>query len=127
RTSQGLVRMCLALFFPLLAAAPAFGQLPQPRVSDVNARSGLLTRFAPINSTLPRDPYRDVFYDTRWADYPEVTHPNWFKHNGLYGLRWGGSCTTCSYPYFRGSPGTSTLNDRCRPTRPVARVWENFI
>jgi hypothetical protein len=108
------------------SATTAFAQLPEPRVTDVNARSGLISRFIPINSNLPRDPYRDVFYDTRWADYPEVTHPNWFKHNGLYGMRWAGSCTSCSYPYFRGAPGASTLKTDCQPMRPVFRLVENL-
>jgi hypothetical protein len=107
------------------SASTALGQLPEPRVADVNERNGMISRFLPLSSTLPRDPYRDVFYDTRWADYPQVTHPNWFKHNGLYGLRWAGSCTSCTYPYFRGSPGTSTITPRCRPMRPVFRFVEN--
>jgi hypothetical protein len=126
RTHQGLVRMSLALFFPLLAAAPALGQLPQPRVQDVNARSGLISHFAPINGTLPRDPQRDVFYDTRWADYPQVTHPNWFGHNGLYGLRWNSACTQCNYPYFYGSPGEDTYKEGCRPCRPLFRLFQNL-
>jgi hypothetical protein len=110
-----------------LAAAPARGQIPQPRVPDINQRSGLLSRSVPIEPVLPRDPDRDKFYDTRWADYPQVTHPNCYKHNGLYGLRWGGDCTQCASPYFRGSPGRSTLDADCRPNHPWSRWVQNFV
>src|SRR5690349_9362731 len=97
-------------------AAPARGQVPEPRVTDINERSGLLSRFAPIQPSLPPDSHRDYFFDTRWADYPEVQpHVNCYKHNGIYGLRWSGDCTACVYPYFYGSPGSSTLTPDCRP------------
>ncbi|HEV3122305.1 MAG TPA: hypothetical protein VGY53_10395 [Isosphaeraceae bacterium] len=126
-TFQGLARMSLALVFPLLAVAPALGQLPEPRVSDVNARSGLISRFAPIDPTLPPDPQRDGWYDTRTAAYPQVTHPNWFMHGGLYGLRWNNACARCEYPYFYGSLGTDTYKEDCKPCRPVFRTFQNLF
>jgi hypothetical protein len=106
-----------------LLSAPARGQVPQPRVADINDRSGLITRFLPIDPTLPEDSHRQKFYDTRWAHYPEVTHPNCYRHGGLYGLRWSGDCTSCSYPYFYGSPGANTLGPDCRPRSRVLSRW----
>jgi len=108
----------------VLAAGPAHGQVPEPRVADINDRSGLLSRSAPIQPTLPHDPARDTFFDTRWADYPEVTpHVNCYRHNGIYGLRWGGPCTACVYPYFYGSPGENTLTPDCRPHSRILSRW----
>ena len=43
-------------------------------------------RFAATPEFLPPDPHRDFFYNTRYADSGTVTHPNWFKTQGLYGL-----------------------------------------
>lgn len=118
-TWLGVAMVCLA--------GPARGQVPQPTVPDVNQRSGLISRFIPIQPWLPKDADRDTFYDTRWADRPEVRWPNHIKHGGIYGLRWGGDCTECNYPNFRGSPGRSTLDPGCRYHHPAARWYENFI
>ncbi|HEV3166944.1 MAG TPA: hypothetical protein VGZ22_23150 [Isosphaeraceae bacterium] len=121
----GLAVMGSSLLF---TSAPALGQVPQPRVADVNERSGLLTRFTPVVTQLPRDPLRDVFYETRWADYPQVEpHPNCFRHNGIYGLKWAGDCTSCTYPYFPGSPGRSTMGPDCRPRHYLSRWVQNFV
>ena len=65
----------------------AAAQNPQPNISDTNSRSGLLTRFVPLESTLPPDKKRDQWYQTRWGDAPNLRkHPNWIKNGGLYGL-----------------------------------------
>src|ERR1700729_1677002 len=67
-----------------LASAPALAQPPQPFVPDITERSGLIMRFAATPELLPPDPHRDFFYETRYADSGRVTHPNWFKTQGLY-------------------------------------------
>ena len=70
-------------------------------------------RYAPIESTLPPDPRRDSWYDTRWADPPNIRkHPNFYKNNGLYGLRWPVNHTRSVYPYFFGAPGEDTMTGR---------------
>ena len=51
-----------------MAAAPALAQVPQPIIPDTAQRSGLISRFVPINPSLPPDPRRDLWYDTRWGD-----------------------------------------------------------
>ena len=56
----------------VLTAAPALGQVPQPKVSDIHERSGLIRRFIPIETHLPPDPRRDSFYDTRFGDHADT-------------------------------------------------------
>jgi hypothetical protein len=116
------------------APAPARAQVglpgvePQPTISDINQRSGLLHRFMPIESHLPSDPRRDHWYTTRWADPPdERAHPNFYMNNGLYGLRWKAVCTRSIYPYFFGAAGQDTLTEDCRPCRPFWRIGSAFI
>jgi hypothetical protein len=112
----------------LLAAAPAFGQVPQPKVPDINQRSGLLQRFMPVEPTLPPDPRRDTWYDTRWGDPPNRTaRVNRIKNGGLYGLFWRASCTESIYPYFYGAPGQSTLTADCRRAPRSLRWISNFV
>ena len=125
RVATGLCALGTAL---VLLTTTAQAQVPQPIVPDPMERSGLLSRFIAINPTLPRDPRRDVFYDTRWADYPQVEpHVNCYKHNGLYGLKWAGDCTACNYPNFQGSPGQSTIGPGCIPRHPLSRWVQNFV
>jgi len=104
----------LVLFAPVV---PAQAQVPQPFYPTVEQRSGLVGRYIPIQPNLPRDPYRDSFYDTRWTDHPDFNpnHPNWFRSGGLYGRRWPGYCTASFSPYFFGSPGQSTVGPDCKP------------
>ena len=96
--------------------------MPQPFYPTVEQRSGLLGRYVPIQPNLPRDPYRDSFYDTRWTDHPDFNpnHPNWFRSGGLYGRRWPGYCTASFTPYFFGSPGQSTVGPDCKP-------WPRYV
>jgi hypothetical protein len=119
----GLGAATLAL---CLASAPSFGQGPQPIVPDINERSGLLTRFIPIQPLLPKDTKRDTFYDTRWADSPNFGFPNRICTSGLYGLRYKPDCTASFNPYFYGVPGENTLRPECRPCRPL-RFASNFV
>jgi hypothetical protein len=95
---------------------------PQPTLSYIEQRSGLLTRFTPIIPNLPPDPKRDQWYDTRWGDPPNMRrHPNFYTNGGLFGLRWGAPCTRSVYPYFFGVPGQDTLTQDCKPVRPLLR------
>ena len=94
----------------------ASAQVPQPNISETNSRSGLLTRFVPLESTLPPDKKRDQWYQTRWGDAPNLrTHPNWLKNGGLYGLPWKAKDGASVYPFFFGSTGPSTLTADSRP------------
>ena len=101
----------------------AAAQNPQPNISDTNSRSGLLTRFVPLESTLPPDKKRDQWYQTRWGDAPNLRkHPNWIKNGGLYGLPWKATDTASYAPFFFGSPGPSTLTADSRPPDRLGRL-----
>ncbi len=94
----------------------AWAQYPEARVKDLNERSGLLMRSAPMPARrLPPDPYRDNFYGTRFADRGLVKHPNHVCTQGLYGLGWKSACTESVYPFFYGSPGTGKVDSSCLP------------
>jgi hypothetical protein len=132
RTSSTCRRMVLMGFGVLSAAAalgtaPAFGQLPQPHIPDIQQRSGLLDRFIPIEPHLPHDKDRDDFYTTRWGDKDEVHRPNNIKNGGLYGRFWKAECTACVYPFFRGSPGQSTICPDCRRKHFSSRLVRNVF
>jgi hypothetical protein len=109
-----------------LASAPASAQPPQPFVPDISERSGLLMRFAATPELLPPDPHRDFFYETRYADSGKVTHPNWFKTQGLYGLGMKTPDTESVYPYFYGMPGQSTVDSSSRPWWRPARFFQGL-
>ena len=103
-------------------------RVPQPRIADMNARSGLLTRFnLSPREVLPPDPRRDYFFNTRYGDKAGPWWPNGVHGGGLYGFRWKGQCTSCGYPNFHGSPGRSTMNGDCVPVSPRNRLWANFV
>ena len=130
-TSRG---QALILAIPALAAMltvsskPAQAQLPEPGIPEITRRSGLLGRWVPMRSTLPPDKKRDDWYDTRWADPPhERRHPNWIHNGGLYGLPWRADCTASYYPYFFGSPGTSTMSEDCRPWPKLFRIPQTLL
>jgi hypothetical protein len=105
----------------------ARGQVPQPRIPELDKRSGLITRFIPIRSNLPHDRERDDWYDTRFVDRPRVTsHQNYnIKQGGLYGLHWRADCTATVYPYFFGTPGGS-IGPECRPWPIPFRSLQRF-
>jgi hypothetical protein len=109
-----------------LASAPAWAQPPQPFVPDTTERSGLLMRFAATPEFLPPDPHRDFFYNTRYADSGTVTHPNWFKTQGLYGLGMKTPDTESVYPYFYGMPGQSSVDSSSRPWWRPARFFQGL-
>jgi hypothetical protein len=110
-----------------LALAPARAQIPEPTVPELNKRSGLLTRFVPIDPHLPADRKRDQWYHTRWGDPPnEREHPNWYFNGGLYGLPWRADCTVSYYPFFFGSPGQSTMTPDCKPPHSVTRLISTY-
>ena len=109
-----------------LASAPASAQPPQPFVPDISERSGLLMRFAATPELLPPVPPRDFFYETRYADSGRVTHPNWFKTQGLYGLGMKTPDTESVYPYFYGMPGQSTVDSSSRPWWRPARFFQGL-
>jgi hypothetical protein len=133
RTSSTCRRLVLMGFGVLSAAAaalctaPAFGQLPEPHIPDIHQRSGLLDRFEPIEPHLPHDKDRDTFYTTRWGDKDQVHRPNNIKNGGLYGRFWKAECTACVYPFFRGSPGRSTLCPDCKRKHFSSRLVRNVF
>src|SRR5262249_26066880 len=89
RSGFGVAGLWVVLAMP----APARAQPPGPQIPDTSERSGLLMRFAATPEFLPPDPRRDNFYFTRYADRGPISHPNWFKTQGLYGLGWKTPCT----------------------------------
>ena len=110
----------------LLASAPAWGQPPRPFVPETTERSGLVMRYAGTPEFLPPDPYRDFFYNTRYADSGPVSHPNWFKTQGLYGLGMKTPDTQSVYPYFYGMPGQNTVDSSSRPWWRPARFFQGL-
>ncbi len=126
---SGAARLVLGLGVACLISslgAPARAQAPKPFVPDISERSGLLMRFADAPRYLPPDPYRDGFYQTRYADKGAVKHPNWVKTQGLYGLGWKSPSTASVYPYFYGMPGQSTVDASSRPWWRPARFFQGF-
>jgi hypothetical protein len=109
-----------------LASAPAWAQPVQPFIPDTTERSGLLMRFAATPEFLPPDPHRDFFYETRYADSGTITHPNWFKTQGLYGLGMKTPDTESIYPYFYGMPGQSSIDSSSRPWWRPARFFQGL-
>jgi hypothetical protein len=110
----------------LLASAPAWGQPPRPFVPETTERSGLLMRYAGTPEFLPPDPHRDFFYNTRYADSGLVSHPNWLKTQGLYGLGLKTPDTQSVYPYFYGMPGQNTVDSSSRPWWRPARFFQGL-
>jgi hypothetical protein len=121
-------RVCLGALglWLLLASSPAWGQPPAPFVPETTERSGLLMRYAGTPEFLPPDPYRDFFYDTRYADSGLVKHPNWFKTQGLYGLGLKTPDTQSVYPFFYGMPGQSTIDSSSRSWWRPARFFQGL-
>jgi hypothetical protein len=130
RSTRGAAALGFAVGVWALAgwAVPALAQLPQPKIQDINERSGLISRFMPTEPGLPPDPHRDAFYDTRYGDAPNYRqHPNCIKNGGLYGLRWSGRCTTAYYPYFYGSPANAYNPECCAPWHKSLRYVQGFV
>ncbi len=125
RPRIGFVLLALVLISPAVVNA----QVPKPYVPDVNQRSGLITRYSPpLHPFLPPDEDRDSFYDTRYADDPYSKYANSMCDGGLYGKRWPADCTASFYPYFRGSPGLSTIGPGCQPYHSyIGRAFGNFV
>lgn len=97
-----------------------------PRLPHAQQRSGFLSRWIPIEPSLPPDPDRDQYYNMRWADQPGIKHANSCKTGGMYGFLWKGGCTACYPPNFHGSAGQHTLGPQCQ--RQGARRWiRNFV
>lgn len=124
-----LAAALLATIAAPAAAARAQWTSPRAAVPDVRERSGLYTRIVPIQPTLPVDKDRDLWYDTEW----QPRHPhNWgrwwnsWKDGGLYGKPLTAKCTAVRLPFFRGTPGDSTLTADCRPYGWLGR-WANFV
>ena len=126
RRVPALAAFCVAGLWLALADNPARAQPPQPFVPDITERSGLLMRFAGTPEFLPPDPHRDFFYNTRYADNGRVSHPNWFKTQGLYGLGMKTPDTESVYPFFYGMPGQSTIDSSSRPWWRPARFFQGL-
>lgn len=121
----GPAAACVAL---LLTAAPALAQIPQPRVPEIEKRSGLLQRFTEIEPNLPPDRLRDNWYNTRWGNPPNRRkHINCYKNGGLYGLRWKDPATQSVYPYFFGSPGPAVLQAKDHRAPRSLRWISNIV
>jgi hypothetical protein len=122
--------VALAGGLALLPAAPVRGQapVPEPSVPQANQRSGLISRYIPIQSHLPGDKKRDDWYDTRFGDPPNFrSHPNYYTNGGLYGLRWNTAYTRSFSPFFFGAPGGNTLPNGWKPPRPIWRIGSAWV
>ncbi len=118
----GWVALTLGAIFAL-RPSEAQAQIPEPNKTDIYERSGLLSRFIPMRSTLPGDCRRDEWFDTRWGASPNRRkHQNTIPNGGLYGLPWRADATVSYYPFFYGAPGESTLTEAHRP----APKWLRF-
>jgi hypothetical protein len=115
-----------ALCFSLAGSSASAQQPPKPFVPDTTERSGLLMRFASTPEFLPPDPHRDYFYNTRYADHGLVSHPNWCKTQGLYGLGLKTPDTESVYPFFYGMPGQSTIDSSSLPWWRPARFFQGL-
>ena len=93
-------------------------------VPDINQRSGLIGRYAPVSRTLPPDPDRDEFNDTRY-DRADPLRPNRACTGGIYGQRWSSDCTRSIAPYFPGKVGQNSITPTCKP--PKHRLFSNYI
>jgi hypothetical protein len=122
RVRDSMIRPALfglaALAAILGGSSTAKAQIPQPNIPDINERSGLLQRFAPYKTNLPKDPYRDNFYGSRFGDRARVLDRNTFYEGGLYGVRLPARDTASVYPFFYGSPGKSTITPESKSWRP---------
>jgi hypothetical protein len=121
------IRPALILGLGLVAAPViARGQEPQPLLPNLQQRSGLIQRIAPLTPSLPPDPERDNWYDIRWADGPpDVKHVNRPLKQGFYGLFWSGKCSATT-SYFFGSQGGS-VGPECLPGHPAMRLWNGLF
>jgi hypothetical protein len=117
--------MIAGLLVSVLSSA-ARAQYPPPHIQDLKERSGLLMRFAGTQETLPPDPIRDNFYDTRYADRGLVKHKDGIKDQGLYGMGWKATCTQSYYPYFWGSSGNGKVDASCLPWPRSLRVFQGW-
>ncbi len=110
-----------------LMPTPAWAQPSLPQVPDISERSGLLMRFAGTPEFLPPDPRRDYFYRTRYGDRGTLSHINWFRSQGLYGLGWKTPNSESIYPYWYGSPGQSTIDSSSKPWPRPLRFFQGLV
>lgn len=107
------------------------GPLPsaKPIVWDVRERSGLITRYTPVQAKLPPDPGRDTFYRTRWDDWyhPIRNTRNCYKDGGMYGRPLTNAYTAAVAPSFRGAPGVSSVPPGWQPPSKYGRILGNFL
>ena len=89
---------------------------------DPAQRAGPAVRGTP--EFLPPDARRDYFYQTRYGDRGKLSHVNWFRSQGLYGLGWKTPYTESVYPFWYGSPGQSTIDESS--SRPWPRPLRFF-
>ena len=131
RTTNRPIAIALGLLSALAWGATAAAQ-GTPAVDPFpHGGDGIRSRNIPIVPCLPPDRKRDVFYQNRWYDAkrpPNETHIDSPFDGGLYGRRWPASCTRSVSPFFRGYPGCSTLDEKCRPhPSNVVRKLQNFV
>jgi hypothetical protein len=126
RRLPSLAILTIAWLISSASASTAHAQSPPAYIPDITERSGLLMRFASTPEMLPPDPYRDYFYNTRYADNGRVKHPNWVCTQGLYGLGWKTPDTQSIYPYFYGVPGQSTVDSGSRPWFRPLRFFQGL-
>ena len=123
-----LLAPALLLLAWLGAAATAVAQVPEPHRASAHERSGLLRRYDyPINTGLPKDPYRDNFYGTRFGNHGKILPTNCYFDGGLYGVRLPAKDTASIYPFFYGSPGKSTITAESKPWPHPLRAVQQLV
>jgi hypothetical protein len=95
-------------------------------IPDVNQRSGVITRMAPITPHLPTDPDRDRYYNTYWQDFAKRPWRNSPCTGGFYGMPMKDNCAQCNCNFY-GSPGPNGTADVCRPYPKWTRGITNMI
>jgi hypothetical protein len=123
RVWGGLV--VLGLYAVLTVSATA--QPPVPQVPELSERSGLVQRFAGTPKFLPHDPRRDNFYLTRYGENGTISHVNWFRSQGLYGLGFKSPDTQSIYPFWYGVPGQNTIDSSSKPWPRPLRFFQGLI
>jgi hypothetical protein len=110
-----------------LLSATASAQPLVPQLPEMSERSGLVQRFAGTPNFLPHDPRRDNFYLTRYGDNGTLSHVNWFRSQGLYGLGWKTPDTQSIYPFWYGSPGQNTISSSSKPWPRPLRFFQGLV
>jgi hypothetical protein len=83
-------------------------------------------RFVYPPQVLPNDKARDTIYVTLYGDQGYVSHTNFLRDGGLFGLGWKANDTRSIAPSFNGSPGANTITADSRPWPRPLRFFQGL-